>query len=75
MCGKTILAGGTRLRRIPISVKIPTWAPEAKAVIQSLIGTKLNNRIKRTITTIVVIEKNSIGVSPLLFILFNYNNI
>ena len=34
----TIVPGGTRRKRIPTSVKRPTYAPEAKAAIQSRTG-------------------------------------
>ena len=54
--GKTILFGGTRLKRIPTKLNNPTWTFAANAEIHSPTGTKLNRTIKNTkISTIKII--------------------
>jgi len=66
--GKTIRAGVTRRKRIPINEKIPTFAPLDHAEIQSPSGTNLKKTIKKISATTDITIKNGgiMCVSPII---------
>lgn len=66
MSGRIILAGTTRLKRIPISVKMPTRTPDAIDEIHSPTGTNEKNIIKINTTTAATIIGPTITFNPFL---------
>jgi hypothetical protein len=66
--GIMILAGTTLLKRIPISVKIPTLTPDANEDIHNPTGTKLKNKISTSATNpIITTGPTTIKLLPLFY--------